>query len=344
MKKSILVVISLCIASFQLYAQKTPSRIEKNNFPDVKEIRFEHSFGNITVLESASSQVELEIRYFDGDEEDIKPISNISSTGKFLEIRTEIPSKPLKKRFFRTYDDGNKATIDYIIAVPKDVAMQVNLKYGNINMGDFYGDFKCDLGFGSLSASTFHKSPVIISSKYSTVGIDKVDVLDLSIDFGNIKATTINIFKAKSKYSTYKIGTVNSMYASCSFGSVGVESVVELEASLKYCPTNIEYLDKELDIECGYSDIRVGASSKHLETVIFDGSYSNFRLGIDDDLSANLNVNIKYGNLQVDEKHHVKYSFSEKDHNRVTKKGTIGDKTPTANIRISNSFANVKIR
>jgi hypothetical protein len=305
----------------------------------VKEIRFEHSYGNITVLESASNQVELEIRYF--DDEDIKPISHISIIDRFLEIRTERPSK---KHFLNLNYDNNDIKIDYIIAVPENVAMRVNLKYGSINMDDYYGDFTCDLSYGNLNANTFHKSPVIISGKYSNIGIDKVDVLDLSIDYGNIKATAINTFKVRSKYSNYRIGTVNIMKTTCSYGNVSIESVVELEASLKYSPTNIDYLDKKLEIECGYSNIKVGASSKHLETVIFDGSYSNFGLSLDDDLSANLSVNLKYGNLQVDEKYHAKYSFSETDYKAVTKKGTIGDKTPTANIRISNSYANVKIR
>jgi hypothetical protein len=336
MKKGILVTISLCITLFQLYAQKTPSRIEKMNFSDVKEIRFEHSYGNITVTESDSNQVDLEIQYF--DDEEIKHVSHISLTDKSLEIRTE---RPAKKRLL---NNNNEARINYIIAVPKDIAMRVNLKYGNISMSDFYDDFECDVKYGNLNANTFYKSPVIISSKYSNVVIDKVEVLDISIEYGNIKVNTIDKFKIRSKYSNYRIGTVNIMDAICSYGSVSIESVDELKATLKYSPTNIDYLDKKLEMECGYSNIKVGASSKDLETVTFDGSYSNFALDLHDDLSANLSVHLKYGNLQIDEKHHTKYSFSETDYKNTVKKGVIGDKTPTANISISDSYANVRIK
>jgi hypothetical protein len=315
------------------------------NFSDVKGIRFEHSYGNITVTESASSQVELEIRYFDDEEEDLKAISHTSLTGTLLEIRSERPSKPVKKRLFYSYSSGNNETkIDYVVAVPEDVAMHVNLKYGNMNMSDFYGNFECSMKYGNLSANTFYKSPVIISSKYSNVTLDKVDVLDISIEYGNIKANAINAFNIRSKYSNYKIGTVNTMEATCSYGNISVESVVELKASLKYSPTNIDHLDKKLDMTCGYSNIKVGATSKHLESVNFDGSYSNLGLSLDDDLSANLSVNLKYGGLLVDEKYNPKFSFSETDYKSITKKGTVGNKTPTADIRISDSYANVKIR
>ncbi|MDR0725229.1 MAG: hypothetical protein LBF59_04375 [Prevotellaceae bacterium] len=300
MKKSFLLIISLSIAIFQLYARQIPSRIEKKNFSDVRGIHFNHSYGNIIVTESTSNQVEIEIQYFDNGE--IKPSCDISLANEILEIKTVRP----RDSFFKT---SMKMGIDYIIAVPKDVAMDVNLKYGNINMGDYYGNFKCDLAYSNFNANTLHNSPVSISSKYSNIKISKVDAINVN----------------------------------CSYGCIDIGSIDVFVADLSHTPANIDYLDKKMHLACSFSNIKIDNSSNDLKEIDFDGSFSNLRLGLAADLSANLNVNLKFSNLSIDDKFEVKYSFSETDYKRTVKKGVIGNETPTANIRISDTYATVKI-
>jgi hypothetical protein len=332
--------MSLCVAVFQLYAQQEPSRIEKKSFPGVREIRFDQQYGNIAVTESDSQQVELEIRYF--DRKDLKPSCDISAVGNVLEIKTAIPQKNNWGNIFN--NNKGKLGIDYIIAVPKNVAMKVNLKYGNINMDDFYGDFTLNMSYGNLNVNVLHKSPVNISSKYSNIKIEQVDVLDLSCDYSNLNVNTINTLQIMSKYSNYRIDRVESVKAVCSYGGININSVVDFAAELRYTPTSIERLGKTLNLNCAYSDIKIDNTSQELETVRFDGRYSNLRLELNENVSAELNVDLRYGHLSVDDKFTTKYSFSETDHHRVIKKGTIGAKTPTAKINISNSYANVSIK
>jgi hypothetical protein len=407
---------------FQIYAQQEPSRIEKKSFSGVEEVRFEHSYGNITVIESESQQVELEIRYF--DEEDAKPVCEISAE-TILKIKTVMPEnmddsggwnifgiKINYSKNNRGQKNHKRGGIDYVIAVPKNVAMNVNLRYGHLVMGDFYGDFTGDVNYGSLTANTFHKSPVNISSKYSNVKLEQVDVLNISIDYANLEAETINTLKLQAKYGKYQVKETKNVDADCSYGNIGIEtietlklqvkygnhkfgkidkadincsygnigietietlklqakygnyrigksekmeingsyghinidSVEEFDAELLYTPTNIEYLKDKLNMRCQYSNVKVSNSSKQLETVKFSGKYSGFTIGLDADLSATLNVDLKYGNLSMDDKHGAKYSFSEKDYQATVKKGIIGSETPTAKIEISNSYANVSIR
>jgi hypothetical protein len=68
------------------------------------------------------------------------------------------------------------------------------------------------------------------------------------------------------------------------------------------------------------------------------------KVRLDPDLSADLDADLKYGNLSVDDKYNVKYSLSEKSYNRIIKKGTIGGKTPTAKIDVRNSYGNISIK
>ncbi|MDR1582480.1 MAG: hypothetical protein LBS55_04345 [Prevotellaceae bacterium] len=337
MKKCALIIIGLHFAILQLYAQPKPSRIEKKSFSNVTEVRFEHSYGNITVTESESKQIELEIQYF--DRKNTKPVCDISVAEKTLNITTKIPHDWNDWNF----GNNNKIGIDYIISIPRNVDMNVNLKYGNMNIDNFYGDFTGAFAYGNLNAGTFFSSPVNISSKYSNIRIDKADVLNLSIYYANIDVNTINTFEIQSKYCKSRIGKSETVKADCSYGNIDIDSVIEFSGELRYNPASVKKLDKTLNLDCSYSSVRINDSSKQLETVNFDGSYSNLELKLDPDLSADLSVDLKYGALSVDNRYKVKYSFSEKDHREIVKKGVIGDKTPTATINISNSYANVSI-
>jgi hypothetical protein len=256
--------------------------------------------------------------------------------------------------------------------------MKVDLKYGNINTGDFYGDFTCDLKYGNLNAGRFFNSPVNIEGKYSNFNIDKTGTLNFSIDYANVKMNEADALNIQSKYSNYTIGKVGTLKADCSYGNINIDSVdeldvqsryvnyktgkvrtakadcsygsinidslEELEAKLKYAPVTVQNLGRKLTLDCSYSTTKIRDSSGHLKSVKFSGLYSDLRLSLDPDLSADFGADLKYGNLSIDDKYGFKYSLSEKDHNRTVKKGTFGKKTPTAKVDISASYSNISIK
>ncbi|MDR2138958.1 MAG: DUF4097 family beta strand repeat-containing protein [Tannerella sp.] len=334
MKKSILTILGVCMASLPLYAQQEePSRIEKKNFSDVNEIRFDHYYGHITVTESDAGQVKLEIRYFDSDK--IKPVSETSVTGGVLTVKTVID-------FPRNFNNRHKIGIDYLITVPKDAATDIRLKYGNIHLGDRHGPFKCDLAYGDLHVNTLFKSPVSIASSYSNLHIGRVDTLDLSTAYGSLNIGAVQSLKINSQYTKCHIENVDLLKAASAYGSLQIGSAIEFDAGLRFTPVTIDRLEKSLNLACDHSTVQVLNTSPGVQSVTFDGSFSNFELGLDAGLSAHLDVDLKYTGLSVEDLY-VKYSFSETDHSRVIKKGVIGNKTPAATIRIGNTHASVKI-
>jgi len=326
--KKYLLLISFCfLAVFQLNA--LPSRIEKKSFSGMKEIVFEHSYGNITLMESDSKQIELEIQYYDGKD---VPVCAISTANDILTIKTILPK----------YRGNDEVKINYIIAVPRDVAMKVDLKYGNINLNDFYGKFTCDLSYSNLKANEFKLQPEI-RCKYGSIKIDKVDVLNLSTNYSNVEINTVNALKVQSKYTDYKINEIKTIAASYLYGNIKIGSVGTIDADLRYSDLTIENLEKSLNSNNSYSDVKINNSSKQLENINFKGSYSDLKLVLHPDLSADFTIELKYGHLFIDGKYSVKYTLLEEKNNKTIKQGTIGNKTPTANIVISDTYSNVSI-
>jgi hypothetical protein len=333
--KKYLLVISLCfLALFRVNAASDiPTRTEKKSFSGVSEVRFEHSYGNMVVNELDVKQVELEIRYFDGKK--YKSTCELSNTGAVLSVKTVNPS-----------NKGNdNCRIDYIISVPRKTNLTVDLKYGNIKMSDFSGNFKAQLAYSDLKAGTLSCPNPVISCKYGDIGLDKAENLNIDTKYSDVKIKKLKTLMVENKYSGYKIGQIETIYegSATAYGNFNIDLANDINLRLQYSDLIVGALGKTLKTNCSYSNVIVQTTSKQLENINIQGSFSDVALSLDPDLSANLDIRLLYGGFDIAAKYNAKFTVSEKSNNRLTKKGTIGGK-PTANIVISDTYANVKIK
>jgi hypothetical protein len=336
MKKYLLFIALCCLPLLQLSAATptTPTRVEKKSFSNINEIQFDQSYGNIVVRESNSKQVELEIQYYDGKNH--QSVSEIVSSGNTLSIRTVHPKN----------NRNDRCWIDYIISIPRPTALTVDLKYGNMNMTDFHGDFKAQLAYSNLKAESFFCPNPTISCKYGTISMSAVEDLNIQTEYSNVAIGKIKTLKVENKYTNYAINQVQTIAAesATSYGNFKIGSANAIYLNLKYADLTIDNLETSLKTKCTYSDVKIKNVSKKLGNIDLQGSYSDMVLSLDPELSANLDINLKYGDLKVASKYTTKYSLSEKENNKVVKKGVIGNKTPTANILISNTYNNITIK
>ncbi|GHU79537.1 hypothetical protein FACS1894145_3910 [Bacteroidia bacterium] len=333
--KRYLLLIGLCFLTlFRVNAASdVPTRTEKKSFSGISEVKFEHSYGNMIVNESDAKQVELEIRYFDGKKH--KSTCELSSTNGILFIKTVNPS-----------NRGNdNCRIDYIISVPRKTNLNVDLKYGNIKMSDFSGNFKAQLAYSDLKGETLSCSNPVISCKYGDISLDKVENLSINTQYSDVKIKNSKTLNVDNRYSDYKIGQIGRIQEGSvtAYGDFKLDAADEVNLKLQYSNLTVGMLGKSLKTTCSYSDVVVRGSSKQLENINIQGSFSDVTLSLDPDLSANLDIQLLYGGFDIASKYDAKFTLSEKNNNKLVKKGTIGGK-PTASIVISDTYANVKIK
>jgi hypothetical protein len=321
------------MAVFQSNAA-SPSRIEKKSFANTNEINFEHSFGSITVKESDSKQIQLEIHYYDGKND--KPVCEISTEKNRLSIKSIVP----KNRRNETIK------IDYIIAIPRNIALKVELKYGDIKMDDFYGDFNAKLAYSNLIAQALNGAQAVISCKYGIIQIGKAEDLTLATEYSNVKIDALKKLDVKSKYTNYKMNKVQAILpgSSSAYGDFNIGTAGAISMKLKYSDLIIESIETSLDVKCAYSVVKINTASKQLKSINLNGSYSDLTLGLHPELSADFDISLTYGDLIVAKNYNVKYAISEERNNKIKKTGTIGSKSPTAHIVVSNTYADVKIK
>jgi len=335
MKKYVLLIVLSFLTALRMNAASDiPTRTEKKSFSGISEVNVAHSYGNMVVNESDAKQVELEIRHFDGKK--YKSTCEISTSGSALFIKTTNPP-----------NRGNdNCRIDYVIFVPRRTNLNVDLKYGNIKMSDFSGDFKTQLAYSDLKAGILSCPNPVISCQYGNVILDGAENLNADTHYSDVKVQKLKTLKVGSQYSDYKIGQIGTIFegSSTAYGDFNLNTADDVNLKLQYSDLTIGTLGKNLKTNCSYSDVTVSGSAKQLENIIILGSFSDVTLSFNPDLSANFDMNVTYGGIDIAGKYNVKISASEKSNNRIIKKGTIGNGKPTANIVVSNSYADVKIK
>jgi len=311
---------------------KTPTRIEKKSFSNISEIEFFHSYGNIIVKETNSNQVELEIQYFDTKNQ--KATCEISTTNRLLSINTTNTGK-----------SDSKAKINYLVSVPKNVALNIDLKYGGAKMDNYGGVFSANLSYSNLSAQSFTNKPQL-KMRYSDLKVEQAKDIYVSASYSDIRIKKADRVEVSGNYNDYYFEDVQTVTTgnSSSYGDIRAGTIGHIEGNLKYADVSIENLITSMDITTAYGDITIKNTSSKLKNINIKASYADVYITLPLELSATIDAKLSYGDLSVSKKYSVKYTESSEQGNRTIKKGQIGTKTPTANITVSNNYADIKIR
>lgn len=313
--------------------QKTPTRIEKKNFSNISEIEFFHSYGNIIVKESTSKQVELEIQYFDTKKQ--KAESKISTKNNLLTIGSSSVGR-----------GGSKATINFIISIPKNISLNIDLKYGDVKIDEYDAPFQGNFSYSKLTAQKLTNSNFSIKMKYGELKIEEAKDLKINASYSDFRINKANNLNIVGKYNDYILGDIQHINTGVdsSYGDIRVKTLGSINADLKYADVSIDNLTNEMDITTSYGDITIKNTSKSLKKINVKAHYSDVYITIPTDLSASFDVDLAYGDLSISKQYKVNYTESSERSNKTIKKGRIGTKSPTASIVITNNYADVKIR
>lgn len=313
---------------------KTPTRIEKKTFTNISEIEFFHKYGDIIILEATSNQIDLEIQYFDSRV--MKGSCNVSTTNKLLSISTNGTSS------------GNRgAKINYIISIPRNIGLDIDLKYGNIRLDKYQGPFTADLSYSNLNAKSLNSDKVQLKLRYSDVKIGEVQNVDITGSYSDVSITKAKKIEFWGNYSNYKIGEANEIITKSnqsSYGDLKVGTATNIDINLKYTNIVIDNLISNLTATTTYGDLTVKSVSPKLKAIKIKGSYADVAISLPSTLTVEFDAAFTYGDISISKKYPVKHIQSSEAIGRITKKGIIGSGTPTAKIEVSNAYADIVIR
>jgi len=312
---------------------KTPTRTEKKSFANISEVEFFHNYGNIFVQESNSKQIELEIQYFDTGSKQATCTTNV--TGKLLSINTNGSRS----------NNGSSSTINYIIRLPRNMTLDVNLKYGTLRIPKFEGNLSLDMSYGKLQAEDLTRCNLKTSIKYSEIKIENVSDFSISGMYSDFKINNARNLTLKGNYNEYKISEAESVtLTDATYGDFKIGTVKNIDLNIQYIDVVIMNLISTMKVSTSYGDIDIRNVSPQLKSIDFKSNYADLLLSLPTNLTILFDIKANYGDIDISRKYNVKYTESRENKTNIVKKGQIGTGTPSATLTTSANYADIQVR
>jgi len=160
--------------------------------------------------------------------------------------------------------------IDYTVYMPAKNNAEITDHYGPIILPDMEGNVTINSSYGSLTAKSLNNNNNYINVNYGQANIDNLRTGDLNIKYGNLTIGGADKINLNLSYSGSKIGRLNS----------------------------------SANINARYGDgVQIKEVGQNLRNLSVNATYSNVRIGVNNDLNTDFNVTVKFGSFSYNTGH-----------------------------------------
>jgi hypothetical protein len=265
-------------------AEKTKRVVKSYQVDKDDKLAINNQYGKVAVhvWNKNEIKVEVEIKAFESSENRANQLLehvNISET----QVKNLISFKTNFGKIsenFRSYinkggGDARRIQVNYVIYMPAKNALDIDNKYGGIEIDDFAGPLNINSVYGSFSAGKIDHPENQVKVTYGSASIDNFSNGDLLVTYGSLKLNEADKLNATIKYSSAKIAHLSN------------GGTFSLAYSGGFKIDTIDKNVKNLNINSAYSGIAIGfdeaADFDFDVTVSYAGfNYTSNRIKIDE--------------------------------------------------------------
>lgn len=334
-----LAILILVFITFQAYAEKTIKKIYKS-YPvsQVSKLELSNKYGHIQIGDDRKDSVVINVEvWVEGTGSHAQKLLDnididVNKSGNTVSAATEF-----RNEFMNNNQDFS---IDYNISVPADRELQVEQKYGTVNMNDLTGKGMFDIKYGELRAKNLLAPNLSMDISYSKVYVDATKDLDLTIKYSKINLGKGDNLKIDSKYSGLVIGDCKDVILDSKYDDFRFKNVNSMTISSMYTGYKIDQINSALTLTNSYGDFTVKAIPAGFKNIKLSSRYASIRLGIAAGASYRLDGNFRYCDL----KHPDGKLNRMREDTSYEVHGTVGESTsPNAVVNIESSYGNVNL-
>jgi hypothetical protein len=186
----------------------------------------------------------------------------------------------------RNRNIDNNYEISLLVKIPKDIFLEIESRYGNVDLKKAHNDFNAVISYGNLNVEKLLGNQNSIDIKYGKLFIE---------------TAAGNRNKIVLKYSKFEIDEINQLVMTLGYSQGNFNEVGSLKLDSKYSTVKIDNI-KSLDLSSGYDKITV---RKNADKIAGEMRYGTFLIGM---LKTSCILsNFAYSKITIDE---VLSSFS----------------------------------
>ncbi|MCX2738545.1 hypothetical protein [Pontibacter anaerobius] len=197
--------------------------------------------------------------------------------------------------------------INYTIYMPTENAIAVKNSFGDVYLASMKGKADIDVRYGALKCDRLANSGNIVKLSYGSGNCGYINGGNINVAFGEMKVAEAGGLQGSSKFSEFSVGSL--------------EDIVEMEVQ--------------------YGSFKIDNISKNIRKISVDSGFAPVNLNFADNTNFNFDVNVQFGNFNVD-KSLVTITSLEKSYTSAEYKGRFGGASPKGVVSITSKYGDVK--
>jgi hypothetical protein len=358
MKKSVyksaaLLVLALFTVSFAANAEELTKEYHKEYKPGPNTVLgISNRYGDIVIQSWNQNDVVIDVKVkveYPSRDRAEKLLDMI--TVEFSESSGEITAKTEfsdEFKFSGWSSPSRSFSINYSIKMPVAMALALSNKYGDTDINELSGLVNLDIKYGNLAAgklSRGNEKPLSkINIGYGKASIQEAGWLDLYLRYSGLaEITKSQALLLDSRYSTVTLGTTSSIVGDSKYDKIKIDNINNLDVELGYTSVRIGELSKKLNYSGSYGSFTVDRIPANFESVTIDSRYAGVKLGIDGAANYRLEARVSYGGIDYDES---RFSNERRIIENTSKEvaGVMGSaQSPSSKVSITASYGSVSL-
>ncbi len=198
---------------------------------------------------------------------------------------------------------SNELAIDYTIKMPKNIATQVNNKFGDIYIDELSGHLAVELKYGNIKIDRLTRGDAeplnTINISYGNATVAEANWIKTELKYSRFDAQKLVAGVVLSRYSKISISTASSLVIDSKYDKYEITQVNNLVGESGYTVFNIDKLYRKFSLDSKYGDVKIEWVSPTFENISFNAAYAGFKAGIPSGTSYMLNANVSYGKVDI---------------------------------------------
>ena len=203
-------------------------------------------------------------------------------------------------------ENAAKANKTIKIKMPKSAQLKLNVRYGEVKLGQTTTNLRADLSHSKLTASQLDGDKTVVHASYSPINISQWNYGILQAAYvGNCTITSAKSIKLESNSSNVQIGTIEDTgilsgnFTELKIGKLAPNfknldiSLTNSDLDLSLPPTALNFNYKGTQSNIAYPKTSTLKSSKSYDSEIVNGYYKS------NSTTANVNINASFSDVTI---------------------------------------------
>ena len=313
-------------------------------------VKLNNKYGNLNIITWNKNRVEITVTItVKGN--NLKTVMNklddidveFKANADMVSAKTKIPSS---SRNWSLWGKSNKESyqINYTVKMPVTNNVDLNNKYGNIQLNELKGAAKIDCDYGKLIIGELQSATNSINIDYcknSTINYMKLG--NINADYSKLTIDKTSYAKINSDYSNISIENANKVTFNADYGSITVNDVKDITGNADYVGIKLGKIRNTLNLKTDYGSIKISELVKGFTKADISSKYTGISIGTKSNNSFNFSIDLSYGSFKRS-KSHVDLRKSIVKSSKKYYEGSFGRSNNASILTIKSEYGSVSFK